>query len=102
MYRKIYRDMKEWKDSDNRKPLLINGARQIGKTYAMLEFGKMEYDSVAYFNFENQDDLADVFQRNLDPERILAELAIIKGVSIIPGKTLIIFDEIQARLANGL
>ena len=96
MYRKIYRDMKEWKDSDNRKPLLINGARQIGKTYAMLEFGKMEYDSVAYFNFENQDDLADVFQRNLDPERILAELAIIKGVSIIPGKTLIIFDEIQA------
>ena len=96
MYRKVYEQMKKWKNSDSRKPLIIYGARQIGKTYSMLEFGKMEYDQVAYYNFENQADLSNVFEKDLNAERIIAELAILKGISITPGKTLIIFDEIQA------
>ncbi len=96
MYRKVFEQLNEWKNSDVRKPLIIHGARQIGKTYSMLEFGKAEYDNVAYFNFENNADLASIFEKDLKPERIIAELAILKSVSITPGRTLIIFDEIQA------
>lgn len=95
MYRKVFAQLKKWKNSDGRKPLIIYGARQIGKTYSMLEFGQAEYDNVAYFNFENNSDLGSIFERDLKPERIIAELAILKGVTIKPGKTLIIFDEIQ-------
>ena len=96
MYRKILEQMKNWKNSDVRKPLIIYGARQIGKTYSMLEFGEAEYDNVAYFNFENSSELVSVFEKDLTPKRIIEELSILKGVSIIPGRTLIIFDEIQA------
>lgn len=96
MYRKIFEQMKKWKNSDVRKPLIIYGARQIGKTYSMLEFGEAEYDNVAYFNFENSSELISVFEKDLTPKRIIEELSILKGVSIIPGRTLIIFDEIQA------
>lgn len=96
MYRKVFEQLKKWKNSDVRKPLIIYGARQIGKTYSMLEFGKAEYDNVAYFNLENNSDLVSIFEKDLNPERIIAELAILKGVSITPGRTLIILDEIQA------
>lgn len=95
MYRKVFTQLKEWKENEYRKPLIIYGARQIGKTYAMLEFGKTEYSNTAYFNFENNSGLSGIFEKDLDPERIIAELEIFKGTGIYPEKTLIIFDEIQ-------
>lgn len=96
MYRVVMEQLKAWKNSKSRKPLIVYGARQIGKTYTMLEFGQAEYDNVAYFNFENNSDLSSVFEKNLNPDRVIAELAILKGITITPEKTLIIFDEIQA------
>lgn len=96
MYRKVFEQLKNWKNSSVRKPLIIHGARQIGKTYSMLEFGQTEYDNVAYFNLESNADLVSIFEKDLNPERIITELAILKGISITPGRTLIIFDEIQA------
>lgn len=96
MYRKVLEQLIKWKNNEFRKPLIIYGARQIGKTYTMLEFGKTEYDNVAYFNFENNSELVSIFERDLNPARIIAELSILKGISIYTGKTLIIFDEIQA------
>lgn len=86
----------QWKNSSNRKPLLIYGARQIGKTYSMLAFGKEHYDNTVYCNFENTSDLHAVFERDLDPKRIIAAISAMYGVQIQKGATLIIFDEIQA------
>lgn len=86
----------QWKISSNRKPLLIYGARQIGKTYSMLAFGKEHYDNTVYCNFENTSDLHAVFERDLDPKRIIAAISAMYGVQIQKGATLIIFDEIQA------
>ena len=96
MYRKVMEELKKWKESTSRKPLIIYGARQIGKTYSLLEFGQAEYDNTAYYNFENSSDLISIFEKDLNPERIINELSIIKSITIIPEKTLIIFDEIQA------
>ncbi len=96
MYRKILENLKEWKKSDTRKPLILYGARQIGKTYTMLEFGQSEYANVAYFNFENNKDLGSVFDKDFNPVRIMNELSVLKSISIFPEKTLVIFDEIQA------
>ena len=87
--------LKKWKISTSRKPLIMYGARQIGKTYSLLEFGQSEYDNVAYSNFENSSELISVFEKDLNPERIINELSILKSITIIPEKTLIIFDEIQ-------
>ena len=87
--------LKKWKISSSRKPLIIYGARQIGKTYSLLEFGQSEYDNVAYYNFENSSEIISVFEKDLNPERIINELSILKSITIIPEKTLIIFDEIQ-------
>ena len=96
MYRKILENLKKWKKSDTRKPLILYGARQIGKTYTMLEFGQSEYANVAYFNFENNKDLGNVFEKDFNPVRIMNELSVLKSISIFPEKTLVIFDEIQA------
>ena len=85
-----------WKKSSNRKPLIIYGARQIGKTYTVLDFGKTEYDNVLYCNFENDKELHKLFERNLNPERIVEGLKAYYSVSIFKGNTLIFFDEIQA------
>jgi len=95
MYRKIMEQLKKWKISTSRKPLIMYGARQIGKTYSLLEFGQSEYDNVAYYNFENSSEIISVFEKDLNPERIINELSILKSITIIPEKTLIIFDEIQ-------
>ena len=95
MYRKIMEQLKKWKINTSRKPLIMYGARQIGKTYSLLEFGQSEYDNVAYCNFENSSELISVFEKDLNPERIINELSILKSITIIPEKTLIIFDEIQ-------
>ena len=96
MKRLIERRLNEWKKSFNRKPLLIYGARQIGKTYSMLAFGKEHYANVVYCNFENTMDLHAIFERNLDPERIVSAISAMYNTEITKGNTLIIFDEIQA------
>ena len=96
MERLVEKRLCDWKDSPNRKPLLIFGARQIGKTYSMLSFGKEHYANVVYCNFENASELRDVFSRNLDPERIVGAISAMYGVQIQKGSTLLLFDEIQA------
>lgn len=78
-----------------RKPLIIQGARQVGKTYAILEFGHQHYDNVAYFNFQTGKALAATFDENISPSYLLPILAHISGQTITRGKTLIVFDEVQ-------
>jgi predicted AAA+ superfamily ATPase len=94
--RTIESDLSLWKDSKKRKPLIVKGARQVGKTFALKEFGKTHFDDTAYFNFERQADLAASFKPNLDPIRLLQVLSAVHGRKIVPGRTLLIFDEIQA------
>jgi predicted AAA+ superfamily ATPase len=96
MERKIVKRLLSWKNSRNRQPLLLQGARQVGKTYALLSFGKRYYKNVAYFSMEESIEIPAVFERDLRPERIVRELAAINEQSILPESTLIIFDEIQA------
>ncbi len=87
--------LKKWKDKKNRKPLIIRGARQVGKTWLMKEFGKNEYKQTAYINFESSRFLKTLFIENFDTRRIILALQIETGVQINPENTLIIFDEIQ-------
>ena len=95
MERIIMKKLIEWKESKDRKPLILKGARQIGKTYILKEFGEKNYEGVAYFNFDHDEDLYNLFKKTKDPKRILEQLAFIYGKAIKPEKTLIIFDEIQ-------
>ena len=95
MERFLLKKLIEWKNSKYRKPLILKGARQVGKTYLLKQFGKENYDGVAYFNFDHDEDLYNLFVNTKDPKRILEQLAFIYGKAILPGKTLIIFDEIQ-------
>lgn len=96
MRRAIYPQFQKWKNSKHRKPLVIKGARQVGKTWLMKEFGKNEYKSVAYINFEKTTQLAELFVQDFDIQRILNSIQLVTGVIPIPGETLIIFDEIQS------
>lgn len=84
-----------WKEKTNRKPLIIMGARQVGKTWLMKEFGRTSYEKVAYISFYNNKRMSDVFQADFDVKRILMNLNIESGVTITPGNTLVILDEIQ-------
>lgn len=93
--RDIISTFKEWKNAPMRKPILLQGARQIGKTWAMETFGKESFEYCAKFDFDRQEELKSVFQNTKIPERIIKELALFCDVPIIAGKTLIIFDEIQ-------
>lgn len=93
--RNIIDRLKAWKQSDNRKPMLLKGARQIGKTWVMETFGRECFDYCAKFDFDRQEELKSVFRQSKSPERIVKELALYCDVPIIAGKTLIIFDEIQ-------
>lgn len=93
--RDIISTFKEWKDTPMRKPILLQGARQIGKTWVMETFGKESFEYCAKFDFDRQEELKSVFQNTKMPERIIKELALFCDVPIIAGKTLIIFDEIQ-------
>jgi len=96
MERLIVKKLIEWKENPRRMPLIINGARQVGKTYTALTFGKQYYKNTAYFNLEDSTEITAIFERDLNPERIVRELAANSGQSILKGDTLIIFDEIQA------
>jgi hypothetical protein len=104
MKRDIYAKLLEWKSSSRRKPLLLQGARQTGKTHILKEFGRNEYENTVYCNFEEDTDLDGFFQRSLNPERILAELSIYMSSEIRPERDLVIFDEIQVsnRALNSL
>lgn len=95
MKRFILDKLIEWKESKFRKPLILKGARQIGKTYILKQFGNNYYDGVAYFNFDHDEDLYNLFNNTKNPKRILEQLSFIYGKAIVPGRTLIIFDEIQ-------
>lgn len=96
MERKIEKKIELWKNSKNRKPLIIHGARQVGKTYTALTAGKKYYKNTVYFNMEDSREITDIFERDFSPERIIRELSLRSGESIFPSDTLIIFDEIQA------
>ena len=93
--RKAIQDLVRWKYSEDRKPLVMKGARQVGKTWLMKEFGKNYYDRFAYFNFDEEDELRSIFEANKNPYRIVELLSMITGEKILPGETLVIFDEIQ-------
>lgn len=84
-----------WKSSDERKPMVLKGARQVGKTWLMKEFGKNYYKSFVYFNFDEEDELKSIFETNKNPQRIIELLSMIAGEKIYPEDTLIIFDEVQ-------
>ncbi|HCO27884.1 MAG TPA: ATPase [Lachnospiraceae bacterium] len=95
MYRKIIDFLVNWKNSPYRKPLILQGARQVGKTYSILEFARKNYENVAYFNFETTPKLNNTFEESIEPSYLLPILSHISGQTIIKEKTLIIFDEIQ-------
>lgn len=93
--REILNDLKVWKDNPGRKPLILQGARQVGKTWILKHFGEQFFENTAYFNFDLQTEIKDFFEKTKDPVRIIEFLSIINGRPILPGITLIIFDEIQ-------
>ncbi len=95
MFRLIDDYLIKWKEDKYRKPLVIQGARQVGKTYAVLEFGRKHYDNVAYFNFQTSPTLNKTFDEDLRPSYLLPILSHISGQTITKGRTLIVFDEIQ-------
>ncbi len=95
MYRRKIEELKKWKASTTRKPLLIRGARQVGKTWLMKEFGKTNYEKYAYINFDDNERMNNLFNENFDLNKIIQGLKIESGVNIEPENTLIILDEIQ-------
>ncbi len=96
MYRDKLDDLLIWKNDKNRKPLIVRGARQVGKTWLMKEFGKKAYKKTIYVNFDNEDNLKDLFKLDLNISRIISTLEIFAGEKINPDNTLIIFDENQS------
>jgi len=95
MNRDVYKELLNWKMSDRRKPLLLRGARQTGKTFILKEFGKREYQNVAYFNFEEDPRIKDFFRGSLQPEKLIQSLSLYHKRPILPTSDLIVFDEIQ-------
>lgn len=95
MKRNAMADLIKWKTDRERKPLVLRGARQVGKTWLMKEFGQTCYDSSVYFNFDEEDELKSIFEANKNPQRIIELLSMIAEEKILPGETLVIFDEIQ-------
>lgn len=98
MKRQVYDKLVAWRNKPDsaRKPLILRGARQVGKTWILEELGRNEFQSVAYINFEEQRQLSTLFDADFDTERILRSIEIASGVKLIPGETLIIFDEVQS------
>ena len=95
MYREKVEELKKWKESPNRKPLIIRGARQVGKTWLMKEFGEKYYDKYAYINFDDNTRMNKLFEEDFDLDRIIQGFKIESGVNIEAKNTLIILDEIQ-------
>jgi hypothetical protein len=95
MERNAMKNLVSWKQSADRKPMVLKGARQVGKTWLMEEFGRRYYKNTVYYNFDEEDELKSVFEKNKNPHRIIELLSMISGEKIIPGETLILFDEVQ-------
>ena len=95
MFRKAMEDLKAWKAGSRRKPLVLKGARQVGKTWLMKEFAASEYEDSVYVSFDKDADAAKIFDSTKDPNIIIERLALISGKAILPEKTLIVLDEIQ-------
>ena len=95
MNRNAIQELIAWKNSEERKPIVLKGARQVGKTWIMKEFGKTHYNNYVYFNFDEDDELKSIFEINKNPHRIIELLSMISGEKILAESTLIIFDEIQ-------
>jgi predicted AAA+ superfamily ATPase len=96
MYRSIIKQLRQWKLNENKKPLVLLGARQVGKTWLVQDFGKTEYRQMVYINFERAEEMRNTFLRDLDPKRLITEFELYSGIKIIPEDTLIVLDEIQA------
>ena len=96
MKREIIKDLLKWKESSNRKPLIVHGARQVGKTYIIKQFGKENYNNLIYVNFETNQEFSSQISEHIDAKYIINKLELFYGEKILPGKTLIFFDEIQA------
>lgn len=101
MYRNVIKQLREWKDKSDRKPLVLAGARQVGKTYVLKHFGEEEFSNVAYINCDDNETVKDLFMQDYDMQRIILAIGAITGQSVEAGKTLIILDEIQ-ELKRGL
>lgn len=95
MYRKFIHFLEVWKESEHRKPLILQGPRQVGKTYSILGFGRQSYENVAYFNFETNPKLNKTFEEKISPDYLIPILSHIAGQTIVKEKTLIVFDEVQ-------
>lgn len=93
--RQIETNLLQWKNSSLHKPLILQGARQVGKTWALKHFGEKHFINVAYFNFDSKPELSQFFRTTKDPHRIIQQLALVNGKPILPNETLIILDEIQ-------
>lgn len=96
MKRQIMEKLIQWKESENRKPLIVHGARQVGKTYIIKQFGKEHYENLIYVNFETNQEFSSQIADSIDPKYVIHKLELFFGEKIIPGKTLLFFDEIQA------
>ena len=96
MNRDIRKQLASWKRTPRRKPLILRGVRQSGKSHSLKKFGKEEYGSTIDLDFEENPALCDLFERDLDPKRIIRDIGLLTGQSITPGETLVLFDEIQA------
>ena len=96
MDRKIYKKLLEWKNDKQHKPLILNGVRQCGKTFILKEFGKNEFQSVAYISCDRNDELNAIYEGGFNVPKIIRGISALTGIDIIPGKTLIFLDEIQA------
>ncbi|MDE7203096.1 MAG: ATP-binding protein [Lachnospiraceae bacterium] len=95
MERFIMKQLLDWKHSPYRKPLILKGVRQVGKTWVLKEFGRQHYENTAYFNFDENEEYKQFFETTKDVDRILQNLMLASGQKIVPEKTLIIFDEVQ-------
>ena len=104
MERLILKKLLNWKNSPYRKPLILKGVRQVGKTQILKEFGKRYYENTAYFNFDENEEYKQFFETTKDVDRILQNLMLASGQKILPEKTLIIFDEVQdcAKVINSM
>ena len=96
MEREIIKDLIKWKESKNRKPLIVHGARQVGKTYIIKQFGKKYYDNLIYVNFETNKEFSSQIEDDINAKYLINKLELFFGEKIIPGRTLIFFDEVQA------
>lgn len=95
MYRIAIEKLLKWKQSKRRKPLIIEGARQVGKTWLMQEFGRQAYADTVYINFDSNSRMAELFASDLDTDRLIIGLELYAGRKIDPNNTLLIFDEVQ-------